>query len=360
MGASHRKNLSHRLTMPRITLGDAKNSRLPAVLNVAPTDERFTQYLNEAIERLVKTGEKFYGLYGEFVFCVSNGCITLPRQIANVEAAAVCGKPVTIRGSWFRFIENGPGIIGDCDSEQCSTASTSGFSLGWFQKPGDYCCYNDILGDDKKIKVYCDVAEDDGAVITLQGYDENAQWIRTQVGGEWIDGEQVALNSVTPQTTTKFFSSLVAVQKPTTNGTVRLYEYDTTLLTQRDIAVYEPDETRPAYRRVEIRGLPQGGCCGDDDGDCTEKKVTVMAKLEYIPVANDEDWLLIGNIPALKMELMALMKEENNVWQESLVYHQKALSLLRDELRHYIGSGVVNPVRMQPASIGGAGVRNMI
>lgn len=342
----------------RTTLLDAKNSRIPAVLNISPEDERFPAYINEAIQRLVQTGEKFWGLYGEFAFCVDNGCITLPRMIANVEAVAVCGRPMTIRGSWFQFLQSGPGMDPQCTGNSC-TGSSWGCGMSFQQKAGDFCTYRDIIGEGKKIKVYADVSEDADAVITLCGYEEG-NWIRTQVGGEWIDGEQVSINSATPQLTTHFFDSLVSVQKPQTNGPVRLYEYDTTLLTQRDIAVYDPDETNPAYRRVEIRGLPTSGCCGSTDEDCTEAKVTVMAKLEFIPVARDEDWLLIGNLPALKMELMALMKEENNVWSESIIYHQKALTHLRDELRHYVGSGVIQPIKMTPRNIGGAAVRNVI
>lgn len=343
----------------RTTLLDAKNSRIPAVLNISPDDERFPAYINEAIQRLVQTGEKFHGLYGEFAFCVDNGCITLPRQIANVEAVAVCGHPLTIRGSWFQFLQSGPGMDPQCAGNSC-TGSSWGCGMSFQQKAGDFCTYRDILGENKKIKVYADVSEDADAVITLFGYDENGQWIRSQVGGEWIDGEQVSIDSTTPQLSTHFFTSLVSVQKPETNGPVRLYEYDTTLLTQREIAVYDPDETNPAYRRVEIRGLPTSGCCGSTDADCTEAKVTVMAKLEFIPVARDEDWLLIGNLPALKDELQAILKSENNLFEESLAWHAKALNGLRAELRHYLGGGIVQPIKLQPRNIGGAGVRNLI
>lgn len=337
----------------RTTLRNLKDSRIPSVLNLSPEDTRLIQYVNEATTRLIQTGEKWWGAYGEFVFCVDNSCITLPRQIANVEAVAVCGQPIPIRGSWFQFLQAGPGAP-ECEG----TARSCG--LQFSQKAGDFCTYRDIIGTGKKLKVYADVSEDADAKITLMGLDENYQWIRSQVAGDWIDGEQVAINSTTPQLSTHFFTSLVSVQKPQTNGPVRLYEYDTTLLTQRDIAVYEPDETNPAYRRVEIRGLPGGGGCCGETADCEEAKVTVMAKLEFIPVARDADWLLIGNLPALKMELMSLMKEEANVWEQSIVYHQKALKLLRDELRHYVGGGVIQPIKLQPRSVGGPAVHNVI
>jgi len=340
----------------RITVANAKASRIPSVMNLAPTDSRFYEYLNQAIEQLVKTGEKFWGLYSEVAFCVDNSCITLPRQIANVEAVAVCGTPIPIRGSWFQFLQSGPGPGDDCGNNNSCSGSCGG--LSWNQKAGDFCAYRDIIGTNKKIKVYCDVPETAGAKITLRGYNEDGNWIRTQVGGVWIDGEQVSLNSATPQLTTNFFSSLASVQKPATNGTVRLYEYDTDLTTQRDIAVYEPDETNPAYRRVRITGLPSQGCCGESE-DCTEAKVTVMAKLEFIPVSKDTDWLLIGNIPALKSEIQSILKLENNLPNEAAFYHAAALGILRNELRHYLGSGIVQPIRMMPRNVGGPGVMNL-
>lgn len=334
----------------RNTLGNAKDqdSGLAAVVNYSPSDPRFTALLNRATQNLVMTGEKFWGMYDEFQLCVDNGCITLNRQIANVEAVDVCGRPIPIRGAFFPYLESGPGG-GQC-GHFCG-------GLQWTQKAGNFCSYRDILGLNKKIKVYADVTESAGAVITLMGYDENGQWIRTQVSGAWIDGEQVAI-STTPQTSAKFFTALVAVQKPQTNGTVRLYEYDTTLLTQRDIAVYEPDETNPAYRRVELKGLPSPGCCGETD--CAETKVTVIAKLEFLPVRRDTDWLLIGNFDALESEMQSIMNRRANLPSESMVSHMRAVTILRNELRHYIGSGVVQPLKMISRRLGGASVPNAI
>lgn len=347
--------------MIRKTVSDARDPKqcgIAAVANVSPSDDRFLGLLNLATQNLVQSGEMFWGLYARYQFCVTNSCLVWPREIANIEAIAVCDRPIVIRNNWFEFLECGSGLRGngnnDSDSN-CGTNSCGGPGL-FDRASATTCAFADIIGVNKKIKVYADVTEDAAARILFQGYDENKQWIRTFVSGEWVDGEYVSI-STTPVTSTKFFSSLVGVQKPLTNGTIRLYEYDTTLLTQRAIAIYEPDETNPSYRKQLLQGVCPTGCCNDDSGTT---QVTVMAKLEFIPVRQDTDWLLIGNFSALESEIQSILKRRNNLAQESAIWHAMAVQTLRQEARHYLGRGVVNPMRMQPRSLAGAGVRSMI
>lgn len=333
----------------RTTLLDFKNSRIPAIMNLAPGDARTIQLCNEAQQRLIQNGEMFYGLFQRIQFCLDSGCLVLPRQIASIESVALCDRPIAVRNRWFEFLDTGYGLQSDgvCGAGSCGANQ--------LLDRGETCAFADLIGQDKTIKVYTDVTEATDAIITLLGYDENNIWIRTFVDGEWIDGEQVSLSGG-PNTSTKLFTSLTGVQKPITLGTVRLYEYDTTLLTQRAIAIYEPDETNPSYRKMFINGLDGATCC--DSADTIQ--VTVMAKLEYIPARRDTDWLLIGNLPALKDEIQSIMKYENNLAQEGAFWHAKALVTLRAETRHYLGHGAANPIKMQPRTIAGAGVLNLV
>ena len=334
----------------RTRLANAKqtSSGIARVLNLSPDDSRFTDYVNEAIQRLVQTGELFHGLFARYQFCVTGGAVTWPRHIATIESAASGCTPITIRNEWFEFLDSVCVHNDGCDSD--SDSCSGGFRGNNLFDRGNVCTFADIIGIDKKIKVYADVAEAADAYILLQGFDQNGNWIRTQAGGEWIDGELVLL-STTPQTSTHFFSALVAVQKPVTNGNIRVYEYDTTLTTQRALAVYEPSETNPNYRRSSIGAL---------GGSCTSTQVAVMAKLEFVPVSVDRDWLLIGNLPAIKDMCQSIRKYENNEAQEGAFWEAKAVNSLRRELAHYRGHGVVSPIRMSPRNIGGPAVVNMV
>lgn len=332
--------------MSRSTMQDVLDSGIPKVLNLSPTDPRIYRVVNEATARLITRG-RWWGLSGRFRFCTEDDCLTWPRQIAAIEAVAVCDQPITIRNGWFEFLESGYGL-------QESSGCSCGANL--FDR-GECCTFADIRGTNKKVKVYADVTEDAAAKILIQGYDQNDNWIRTEpngVGTGWEDGEYVALNSATPQTSTKFFKAITSVQKPETNGVIRLYEFDTSDSTQRAIAIYEWDETRPTYRKSQIPGLTSNGAT------CNTKTVTVMAKLEFIPVKKATDWLLIGNIPALKDMCQSLLKLENNLFQEAKAWEASAINELQRELRHKMGPSIVQPVRMQSREIAGAGVVNLL
>jgi len=333
----------------RSTLENAKdpNSGISRVLNLDPSDARFTAYVNESMQRLI-TCMRSWGTVMRYQICVTNGCLTWPRIIAAVEAVAICNTPILIRNGWFEFLETGPGLQGD-GTGSCNTCG----GLQMFDR-GTACTFADIIGVNKKIKVYADVTEATEAKILIQGYDENFNWIRTLVSGEWVDGEYVSI-STTPVTSTKFFSSITGIQKPITNGFVRLYEYDTDLTTQRAIAIYEPDETNPSYRRSLIPGLSRVS-----GGACETKTVTAEVKLDYVPARVDTDWLVIGNLPALKDMCQSILKGERNLAVESAQWEARALITLGRELHHYNGSGIVQPVRLPAREVYGAGVYNML
>jgi len=337
--------------MNRSTLGTAKDpaSGISRVLGLCAIDPRFTSYVNEAQEILLPQG-KWRGTYQEFRICTCNGCLTWPREILTIEQAAVCDQPITIRNQWYSYLPFGPGIQGKKNV-------VKGLPL---IDRGEACTFADMIGIVSKIKVYADVAEAAGSKILLQGNDENGNWIRTLVSGEWVDGEYVTI-STTPTLSTHIFSSLVSVQKPLTNGAVRLYAYDTVLLTQYAIAIYQPDELLPVYRRSFIPGLDRvkGTCCSNPPTPTNVKPVRVMAKLRYIPARLDTDFLLISNIPALKNMCQSIRKREANLFAEADAWEAKAVKLLRQELAEYLGDGAIVPIRMtNPYQVGA--VENLV
>lgn len=338
----------------RRTLGDVKPA-LALVLGTCATDPVIISYLNQATEVIMNRG-KWVGTFQRYRICADHtGCITWPRQVETIEAWGMCDCPGIIRNQWFEFDQNGPGLVGTCGD----------VGLQMIDR-GNACIFSDIRGEaNKKIKVYADVAEDAAAVITIQGYDENSQWIRSVVLGSYIDGEQIAIISGTPASSQNIFTSITGVLKPETNGIVRLYEINTNTSVQRPIAVYEPSETRPVYRRSLVPNFgSMDSCCTDDDADedaCQKKQVTVMAKLQYLPVALDNDWLLISNLMALKWMVMSIKKAEQNLVTDSQLYETKAMRELQNELATYEGDGTVVSVRFQNSqTFGGGAVMNVI
>jgi len=315
----------------RLTLGQVKASRIPKWLGICADDPRLVQWVNEATQRLLHRG-LWWGTYASYRICIDNGCLTWPRQIAAIETMAVCGLPVQIRNEWFEYLQAGPGLQ-VCDNGNCNSGLYGSCRNQMYDR-GMVVTFADIIGVNKKVKVYIDNANDASKKILIQGFDENGNWILTNNGA--TQGEEVTL-AASPVTTTNFFSSITGIQKEETLGNVRIYEYDTDLTTQRALGIYEPTETLPSYRRSFINGLVFPAS-DDDDETCEQKTVTVMAKLEFIPVAVDQDYLIIGNINAIKLAAKAMQLEENNQLEESTRNFAIAIDLLDKELDHYLGA----------------------
>ena len=321
----------------KLTLGDIKGN-ISKLLSMASTDSRVIDYINEAQERLLYKG-KWPGTYARFVVTSSNGCITWPRQLETIESMSVDEYPGIIRNEWYEYLESGPGLLDSGNSDDLTMVDR-----------GDAVTFGDIAGIDKKLRLHTTVTADADVRVLLLGYDENGEWIRTEDDGTHIDGEYVTLTTSYVETS-NFFTIVTGVQKPVTSGFVKVYEYDTTNATQRMIANYEPDETRPLYRRSLIPGI----------ADEALNVVQVIGKVRFVPVRVDTDWMHIGYEAAIKEMVMSVRKAENNLPQEASIYEKRAVSLLQDQLMHYLGDGAVPVPRIQNVNtFGGGGVANIV
>lgn len=338
--------------MNPLTFGKAK-ADLATLIRCCADDPKVLKFANKATERCLEpaysqTG-KWEGTVIRYEVCLSDDCITWPRQIQTIEAVALCGGPLPIRNEWYEFNAYGPGLIPNDSNCFCG-----GMLVDRGTAPG----FDDIRGKASKIRVYADIAEDAGKTILIPGYDDNGQVIMTQFGGEWIEGERIAIptNPAVPSISTKFYSSYVkGVIKPPTNGPIRLYEYDTvTVANVRALAYYEPSEEFPNYRRSRIPGLANTQCCGSTDG-CSLKKVTVQAMLRFIPVARDDDFMLIQSLPALEKMVQCLLKEERDLIAEAMVYEKAAINILQNQLQRYQGDGAQLTVQVEGGAMFGSG-----
>lgn len=325
--------------MNRLTLGDCRDE-VAEVADLCATDDRVVSLVNQAQRRLLLRG-KWVGSVQRYRIAVTDAEVTWPRQVTTVEAVSFCDSPGTVRNGWWEFLGYGTGQV-------------HGDSQWWrnLVDRGQACLFTDITPGqtNRQVRVYADVAEASTSYITIQGYDENANWIRTLDGSTWIDGEKVLI-STTPTLSTKKFTSVTGVLKPITNGPVRIYEYNTdTTSNVQQIAYYEPDETRPVYRRSLLPGIMEMPTCDDTDNRC----ITVAVKLRHIPVRNDNDWLILGNLDAIKLGAQAIQKERRDLFAESQAYWSQAVSELEKELREYQGDGAVVTPRIAPDFGGGS------
>lgn len=330
----------------KITFGNIKTMCAKAI-NVNASDDRVIGYVNRAVERLIYEG-KWKDTLARYVVCVTNGCLTWPRQIETIEAAAVCEQPYTLRNGWYDFLEQGWGLLD----------STTGPWLTMRSLDQTFVAFDDVQGDDKKLAIYADGTETAGSTVLIRYYDSNANKVYTTYNGEVIEGERIvipAAGGYAYSTYEVMPYGVYDVQKPVTNRPIRLYEYDTVALTYRALAYYEPDETLPEYRRSLIPCFqPNTG------GSCESRQVTIIGKLRFIPAVTDDSVIMISHADAIRLGVQAVFKEENNLINEAAQYWQLAERCLQKQLSHFQGDGVVQPLRIVGADQIGGGVLNMI
>ena len=334
----------------KVTLGTAK-TRIAKHLNLCATDARTTEYINEAQRRLIESG-KWKGTYGKFTICATDGCIAWPRQIEAIESVAVSENVGTVRNGWFEFVESGYGLLDNKDN--------IGYQL---LDRGESPTHKDMSGVGKQVRVYAFLDADAGKTVTIQGYDDNNNWVRTLKSGSgssavYQDGEVVTLVNGYVDTTTAF-NSVAGVLKDVTQGNVQLYELVDSAPTLVDIATYEPDETLPSYRRSLIPSL--GGASGCADGTDTKVSVTVIAKLRFIDAANDTDVLMVSDLYAIKNMATAIKLEENRDFGAATEYRNLAIDSLQNQLANHMGDGVVPVLQMTNLNThGGGGIESVI
>lgn len=320
----------------KIRLIDAKPV-IARVLALCATDARVTDYINRACQRLLYMGN-WTGTVVHYRICANNGCITWPREIETIISYALCNSPGIVRSEWYEFLDTGVGL-------QNSTTCAGNQLVD----RGQAVAFDDVIGTGKKLRVVSDVTEAASSFIILRFYNQHGEYVRSVQDGEWSDGEKLTgFVAGVAQTTTNFCMAggLVEVIKSPTLGMVRLYEYDTVSNTVRPLAYYAPSEEVPIYRRSLIPGL---------SNDTTYRTVDVMAKRRYLPVANDNDVLLIQHLDAIRLATQAIAKEEKDLSQDAVGYWALAKKALDDQLGNYQGAGITTPIRMVAPQLFGAG-----
>jgi len=258
---------------------------------------------------------------------------------ATISAGAVTGVTVTNSGSGY--------------TDEPTISFTGGGGAG--------ATATSTIGFNRKIRLLSSVVNgsptDVGKVVTIFGYDENGQWIRSNTGSAWIDGEQVTL-AATAVNTTNTFTAVTRVIKPLTEGRVDMWTWDSTAsIEQRQLGAYQPSEKIPTYRRMFIPGIQNFGSCSTG---CTDKSVTVLARLRHVPVSVDNDFLVLDNLGALKTMVMSIRREDQNRLDEAEYFERKALREIEGELAAHTGDGSTVEIRHAGSDVAGANVFNVI
>lgn len=266
-------------------------------------EEKLFRQISDSIELLANKGETD-ALKGYVDLCVDGGCVTLPREIETILAVNLCGKPAIGRDALFSFHINGPGDHG-CG---CEHTWTDG---------GNWPTYRDLKCPAKLI-AFLDSPEDAGKMLKVWGFDSENRPLRTKIGEVWEDGLRVPtiFGYALPSSADPVVGRITAIQKDVTVGNVRLSSFDGASTSGTLLGVYEPDETKPEYRRIRI--CPSGPW------------VRIFYRKRTYEIRSVNDRILLSSRPALLMAMRALKFYTDGDLANGQAYEANATRLLTE------------------------------
>lgn len=321
----------------RLRLIDCALSRLPKCVGACASDfARLAEFVNSAQRRLLfckeVLGEGWWGSWAEIAFNVSRTTpyITLPREVARLEAVTICNRPIPIQNSFFEYLQFGNGRLPQCRA-RCNP-------LQVYSRNNSVTFIN-MTNAPQLLVAYIGDAADVGKRILFQGLDNNNNTVYSQDGFNRVTG--IFLTFESPFVVSPFaFNQILGIQKDVTNAPVQIFQMDPTTGAQVLLLTMEPSETTASYRRYYFDPLPFACCPVSNQADPQLVQVTAIAKLEPIPVQVQTDWLLLQNLEAIISECQSIRMSEVDTSEAqamSMKFHKDAVRLLMSELTHYLG-----------------------
>lgn len=321
-----------------LTFQEARASRLVEVAQVCATSEEFRQLLNEVTERILLRGD-WPGVLVPMAFCLRSGCVTWPRIVGNIRGAKMGCRQVHVSNAW------GYGFLDGASSWSRQWANCGGHDVTLINI-GHAATYEDIKGENKKVRFYIDCLEDVGKEIVLRDFiDSNGQPLKEKVDGVWKYQKTLTLANQYVSTS-EDIRTFGRVHLPDDlQCRVRVFAYDTVDDTLRDLAVYDPGETDPWYARSQIKGSCSGFSCNESCSGITN--FVALVKLQFVPIVNDDDLVPIANIGALKHGFQAVRMEESDNDAGAVAKWALAVKELNLQLRDESPDWTV-PTQMRP------------
>lgn len=281
-------------------------------------EDRLFRQISDAIQLLANKGE-VDPLVGYVDLCVTANCITLPREVETVLALNIGGHPALGHDELFSFHLNGPGDF------NCSC----GYS--WYNT-GTFPTYRDLPCPARLI-AFLDSEEDEGKQIRVFGFDDQNRPLRTQVGGEWIDGLLVPtiFGYALPSSSDPRVSRITSIVKDRTVANVRLSSFDGSTSSGTLLGIYEPDETKPSYRRIKI----SSGCGW----------VRLLYRKRTAEVRSIYDRILLHSRLSLILAMKAVQKYSESDLGTAMQFEAQATRILT-ERESVLTSPIGNPIQV--------------
>lgn len=261
----------------RLTCADARANLWTLADSNDINSPKFLRMLNEVCEKYIYSG-KWKGTVVNVDFDSALGYISLPYEYYSVLCTTYDKCPVMTFSQFHTYQENGPGEI---DEAKLWPGILIDLGDGWATQGN--------ITTAATLRVQTNVI-DNAKTIRISGLDANGAII---YGADGVEGELVTCTAPFVNTT-HVFSKVTGIQATQDPAIVMTHAW--TLWVNdggpTQIGSYYPGENRPMYRRYQT---------GQAD-----KAVRICCQRRFILMRNESDWVIPGNLSALRAGMWAL------------------------------------------------------
>jgi hypothetical protein len=317
----------------------AQIARVCGASGMAVTDPRVMMYVNLATEELLNEAD-FPWTVDRVIFKVYDGRIVLPSDFDRMYGLNVDGVPQQMVSPWFEVSVGAGGSgeewYGHGGWGGANWETNAGLTLDRdmvFQ-------FRDIpRNQEYYLTVQTQYPEDADAVILIKGYDHERNPVNVLSDGTAEGGELFDL-TLAPQRSASTFSQISGYVKPVTKGEVWINAVGLNGDTYH-VATLAPKDESPFWRSYKVVGASFGGCGCVDSCGCQVNCVMARCRRRYVPVSSDNDFVMCGNIPALKKMVQAVWYGDADQYEKYLAYKAAAVDILKKEATAYRGKSRV-------------------
>ncbi len=318
-----------------LTVAEAKTELRRSINGGACDDSLVLQRLNQATRRLLNHPKKPLHIRRLVRFWTDRDMITLPNEVSKILHYTMDDCPAPLFSQSYEFVSHGPGdtLCNGCIKgkylEDIGDFYSTFFDIPTEEDPDTTAGEAGPQYSEFKLAAFSTASGDTGLNLNLQGRGANNEKLVTGAApgivlpiSYWKDGvEGSVLDNPDGPVLSAPVRDLHYVKKPVTEGFVSLYTYDPVTYQMYFLAKYHPGETLPRYKRYRITAPdPTNG-----------SSILAWCELAYVPATHDDDILLIQNMDALKMMVMALEMEEERDFQQAKAHEADAYRFIESQ-----------------------------
>jgi hypothetical protein len=298
----------------RLTVADCREALYAEVDPSDPNTALFLPWLNEVTERFILSG-KWKGALVSAVFPSDTaGSITLGPDFYSVLATRYgrwSGTPVF--SQFHPYMENGPGEMTD----------TENFPGVLVDQGDGFPTTVSITEDEPGSLVIYSSGSDNGKTMRIFGIQQETGLPVYDNQGD--EGEVITLAAPSVQSA-YHYSSITGVQREATKGFVTMKLLPMGGGTEYTLSTYRPNEIRPMYRRYQCGTFSEA-----QNGE--NHNIHVICQRRWVKLVNETDWVIPGNLSALRYGLKMRYYEERQDTEKAEAAFQKGLALLNQEAK---------------------------